>query len=745
MAGGGGSKSNKQNLNKSKTRKPAIKPSSFVEGGLLSDWSPVIDSSSSSSKGKSKVSSSNLRIVEPQKPKMNAIGYNYPQGETAYSSPLLAPPMHIDPLPDRGDDGHNKLDESDPIALVDSEESKIVAYLDQSPITESGTVKYTYEYGATFEVEDSFHRGLGFCDEEEDPRVTETSPVIENKEGSISDSSSSEEIETDVMEDNASDIETLSSPEKNSGFLSIGGMKLYTRDISDNEDDNDDDDDDNEEDEENLNSSESDDSSSSSDNDNDSDSDKNSDIDDEIAKDYVEGIGGSYKDAGDIYGVDINDTVKRLGGIALQEASREYGMKKPHSRKKSQAKSIKYGGATDDWSAMDDLMLVKDPRILYSRKKKHAAKLAQSWPSKAEKSNRSRRSPGEKKKQRQDTIALKRRERMINRGVDLEKISSKLEQMVQNGGDIMSFELMHSRDCSQVQRLASIYRLRSNSQGSGKRRFVTVTRTEHTNMPSSSDRIRLEKASKIQDSLLGIDKETADFAVNGTAAAKMASNKSKKAAKGTTGLSPLDSRLTKSKTFGESSKKKRRDRDKTGTYATQPVSFISCGNMASEPVPATVSVDDSKPKDDTALPSSYGAFEMHTTGFGSRMMAKMGYVDGGGLGKDGSGIAEPIQVIQRPKSLGLGAEAPETADVDATPPYKPNKLMGQSSRHSESRAKSRNSQFRSFEKHTKGFGSKMMARMGYVEGTGLGRDSQGIVDPLVASRLPKSRGLGADG
>lgn len=31
--------------------------------------------------------------------------------------------------------------------------------------------------------------------------------------------------------------------------------------------------------------------------------------------------------------------------------------------------------------------------------------------------------PGEKKKQRQETIALKRRERMIRRGVDLEQIN----------------------------------------------------------------------------------------------------------------------------------------------------------------------------------------------------------------------------------------------------------------------------------------------------------------------------------
>lgn len=37
-----------------------------------------------------------------------------------------------------------------------------------------------------------------------------------------------------------------------------------------------------------------------------------------------------------------------------------------------------------------------------------------------------------------------------------------------------------------------------------------------------------------------------------------------------------------------------------------------------------------------------------------------------------------------------------------------------------------------------------MARMGFVPGTGLGRDAQGIVTPLTAVRRPKVRGLGSD-
>ena len=49
-----------------------------------------------------------------------------------------------------------------------------------------------------------------------------------------------------------------------------------------------------------------------------------------------------------------------------------------------------------------------------------------------------------------------------------------------------------------------------------------------------------------------------------------------------------------------------------------------------------------------------------------------------------------------------------------------------------------------FEQHTTGFGSKMLARWGFAgQGSGLGRNSQGIAEPLSAVRIPKQKGLGA--
>ncbi|GJT57995.1 hypothetical protein Tco_0993049 [Tanacetum coccineum] len=129
-------------------------------------------------------------------------------------------------------------------------------------------------------------------------------------------------------------------------------------------------------------------------------------------------------------------------------------------------------------------------------------------------------------------------------------------------------------------------------------------------MPSPEDTIRLAK-------ILGISNEEAG----------LKADISKKDSKGTSSVSPLDSRSAKNKRYRESCNKNRRYKVKAIAYATQPVSFISCGIMESEPGVTIVAFDESKPRDQTAGSSSYCAFEMHTTGFGSRMMAKLGYVD----------------------------------------------------------------------------------------------------------------------
>ena len=59
---------------------------------------------------------------------------------------------------------------------------------------------------------------------------------------------------------------------------------------------------------------------------------------------------------------------------------------------------------------------------------------------------------------------------------------------------------------------------------------------------------------------------------------------------------------------------------------------------------------------DSASLDDFGAFERHTSGFGSRALARMGFVPGEGLGRDGRGVAAPLEAKERPARRGLGAE-----------------------------------------------------------------------------------------
>ncbi|XP_062078274.1 uncharacterized protein LOC133782868 isoform X2 [Humulus lupulus] len=757
----------------------------FIDGGFLSDWSFTPSPSrgknpSSSNKSGSKSESLN-RAKSASGSKTgsrlsggNTIGFQYPSVDFKESSQL-------DSRFESNNEDSN-LDDSLTFALVDSKESQIFAYVDQTPSLKSQDVAFTYDYSSGFTLGDCSHRGLGYSDElEETPSGDEASLTQnEEKENPLFNSLPSEQ-DMDAEERNSDEIgvakheeslAVMSTPKKNSGFLSIGGVKLYTQDISDEESDED-------EGGESVDegSSGSSETGSSESDGSEGTSDSGSDVDDDVVEDYLEGIGGPENilnskwlvghefdnSDDDTSSSGYDNTVKKLGGIALQEASRDYGMKKAQSRQK-------HNPAVTGWySSIDDCMLIKDPRKL-SAKKKHVAHFPQSWPLGDQKSK------GTKKKHRKEAIAVKHRERMLRRGLDLEQINLKLEEIVLDGVDIYSFQPLHARDCSQVRRLASIYRLQSGYHGSGKKRFVTVTRTQHTSMPSSSDRVRLEK-------LIGAGMEDADFSVVENSNIKSVSGDGKRSKK-----NGRRNTFTRSVELGQSAERKssakhhgraneNREKGKE-TYANQPVSFVSSGAMLSETVEVTtvdsMEMDSSSGQNNVVAGSaSFGAFEVHTKGFGSKMMAKMGYVEGEGLGKDGQGIAKPIDVVKRPKSLGLGVEFSNTVDDPATSNLaassKPVKTKSQrieafekhtkrfGSLKKESKGFGSNGKdtkgfgsygkeakgFGSFEKHTKGFGSKMMAKMGFVEGMGLGRDSQGIVNPLVAVRLPKSRGIGA--
>ena len=102
---------------------------------------------------------------------------------------------------------------------------------------------------------------------------------------------------------------------------------------------------------------------------------------------------------------------------------------------------------------------------------------------------------------------------------------------------------------------------------------------------------------------------------------------------------------------------KREDDDDSTRRALEGLDFQSAGNLGDDAIDEGENpVGSSTHNDQSRAPPSddFGAFEAHTLGVGSRLMAKMGFTPGSGLGVNSQGITQAPEIEERPKRLGLG-------------------------------------------------------------------------------------------
>ncbi|KAF9116192.1 hypothetical protein BGX27_004299 [Mortierella sp. AM989] len=177
----------------------------------------------------------------------------------------------------------------------------------------------------------------------------------------------------------------------------------------------------------------------------------------------------------------------------------------------------------------------------------------------------------------------------------LSDINRMVEEFVK-GRDTQSLQLPHMKTAlrRRVHLLSTHYGLRSESVGSGKRRFTVLMKTDHTKLPKNSD--------KVQTILSQSDREVKQIAVE----------------------------------F-----RQMHDRGYRGGQR-----YRSEGGPKRPPV---VTITNGTVVGATAAPIS-------TENVGHRLLAKMGWTPGGGLGASGSGITQPIEAVMKRTRRGLGHE-----------------------------------------------------------------------------------------
>ena len=405
--------------------------------------------------------------------------------------------------------------------------------------------------------------------------------------------------------------------------------------------------------------------------------------------------------------------------------------------------------------------------------------------------------PGEKSRLRHERIEAKRAHRAVDRGFDLASVRSSLDQLMASGHDVHAFPPMPKQECRQIQKLASLYGLKSGAQGSGKKRRVVVTMTERAAVPSGPALLevgRMLAAFNAQllsggDDIYGSGVGSGVGRWKGVASAQKKKNKKNKKYK-------VDGMDDGALPWPSSSSLKRR--------LSQPVSFVSRGMIAGdeevEEAPQEIlDVYEDRPgaRNTNANTNANGKSKTEV-GAGKKVSYDRGTWAAEGISNSGrlvglsmalglgSEVFEAISSSTAPPAatspgvgVGMVGKAPldghqeveEKEEVDVSPLHP---MLSKSEQKRRGKRKGKSSSkgggdgggggggggsgpsfdslgkrdvsgdFADFEQHTKGIGGKLLAKMGWTEGQGLGRARDGIAEPLQVKVRAKKLGLGAE-
>jgi hypothetical protein len=275
---------------------------------------------------------------------------------------------------------------------------------------------------------------------------------------------------------------------------------------------------------------------------------------------------------------------------------------------------------------------------------------------------------GRKKREKKKKVLQRRLEKANNRGFELHYLNEKIHNFVVQEKDMEAFPPMSKFEQRQIQKLASLYGCSVTRQGSGNKKICILHSSKRTHIPSGKEKEEMNRMLALEKhNPLNKHKHHSQSPINtkkknigpvnfvSTGFINPSDKIEEKEQKiDEISQSPIENEIgevnnsaapsqimTTAKTAKAMEKKRRKelrrkairegkDREKTIGSPGGPRGSVNCA-------------------------TSFGAFEKHTSGVGSKLLAKWGFEHGSGLGKNGRGMQTPIQVESRPKRLGLGA------------------------------------------------------------------------------------------